>query len=122
MTRLSIQSVDWATTLEAGEWGIPHAVPSHALTCTLNEWPGYEAVDQFSKVADPVFFLEAAGHRAIEARMAKGGISGLDGSWGATVLVVQSGLEPGVGYHLRPRHENSAYCWLVASDVAVFAE
>ena len=120
MTRLCIQSIDWTTTIEAAECGGAQAKRSpELLTCLLDQWPGYDEMEQFSAHADPVFYVEAAGHNAIEARMAKGGMGGQDGSWGVTMLVVRSGLEPGIAYHLRPRNENGRYRWSVASDVMV---
>lgn len=117
-TGLTIEWVLW----EGPEVGMPAQSDPRTLLCRPVEWRGFGKLLRFTRLADPVFYLEAEGAPAVLAHAAEGGITSSDGSTRFVSLSLDAGLQPGVTYRLRPRNENERYRWAVREDVAVKTE
>ncbi|HTF90527.1 MAG TPA: hypothetical protein VK843_19070 [Planctomycetota bacterium] len=92
---------------------------SNTFWCHAVEWRGFGKMLRFTRLADPVFYLEAEGRPQVTARIEAGGVCDDDGSTRFVVLKADSELQSGVAYRLRPRNENERYRWSVASDVVL---
>jgi hypothetical protein len=92
-----------------------------ALLCHPTEWRGWGKLIRFTRLADPVVYLEAEGHPSVEGRIQSGGICNSEGSIRFVFLDLDRAVEPGVGYHVRPRNENEHYRWIVGDGVVVAA-
>ena len=119
-TRMTIDRVEWSEvpfTLELRT----NIAKERVVLCHVEEWDGFGRMKRFTRMADPVFYLEADGHPRVEARMGQGGISSDDGSTRYTMLHASWSLTPGVEYTLRPRNKAEGYTWLVREDVRISA-
>jgi len=101
----------------------PTKEPSYRFVwCHLREWRGYGKLLRFSRLADPVFYLEAAGHPRLQGTIAKGGLSDSIGVSRLAIIVFPDRILQGVKYSLKPRNENRDYSWMVPGDVVVIGE
>jgi hypothetical protein len=105
-TELVIDSVRWA---ERGEHSNKENDP--VLLCHPTAWRGFGKLLRFTKLSDPVIFLESDLEPPIEAHMSQGGVSNDDGSVRFAVLNTFGQATPGVTYRLRPRNQNERYRW-----------
>jgi hypothetical protein len=123
--QMTIDSVRWTSSAEPGFTMFHGREHELELMCHVAEWSGYPRMLRFTRKADHQFYLEAADHKPVEARMNEGGITDDSGSMRFVVLTVNDHsqhLEPGVQYSIRPRNDSADYKWIVPAGVVVPAK
>ena len=90
-----------------------------SVMCRIVDFPGPGKFANFVHSADSLFYFEAEGQPAVEAKMNEGTLANTDGSkhWG--LLWPQETLTPNVKYYLRPRNKHSGLRWKLADDLVL---